>query len=198
MKTPLRWQASEYDCVPTTFVNALSYLFDREDIPPVVVQRVYLYCLDSISARREFGHGTSDYATALLANWLAEFRHRKFAVDAEVLEGTSVGFGGGSKISECLNAGGVALLGVTHYGRHWHYILALRVEDRWLYAFDPYPKAARASKAGKYEFLPDADPLRQEPNLRIHYDWIDTSSDKSPFRFGVKSRRDCVLLRRRK
>lgn len=195
MKTPFRWQASEYDCVPTTFVNALSFLFDREEIPPVVVQRVYLYCLDSISARREFGHGTSGFATALLANWLGEFRHKTFKVDAEVLDGATVGFGGGSKISECLNGGGVALLSVTHFGKHWHYILGMRVEDRWLYAFDPYPKSVRANKAGCFEFLPGSTGLH-EPNLRIHYDWIDTSSDKSPFRLGVKSRRDCVLLRR--
>ena len=33
MKVPLRYQNTEYDCGTTKFVNALAYLYDREDIP---------------------------------------------------------------------------------------------------------------------------------------------------------------------
>ena len=31
MKVPLRYQNTEYDCGTTSFVNALAYLYDRED-----------------------------------------------------------------------------------------------------------------------------------------------------------------------
>ena len=34
MKNPLRYQLSEYDCGPTSMLNALAFLFEREDIPP--------------------------------------------------------------------------------------------------------------------------------------------------------------------
>ena len=33
MKIPLRYQISEYDCGPTSMLNAVSYLFEREEIP---------------------------------------------------------------------------------------------------------------------------------------------------------------------
>ncbi len=195
MKTPFRLQVSEYDCVPTTFLNGLSYLFERDQIPPIVVQRVFLYCLDSISPRREHGHGTTGYACALLANWLSEFRHPKFSLEAQYLEGGAVNLSGGNKIAQCLNAGGAALVSVTHYGGCRHYVMAIRSENRWLYFFDPYPKTAKASKADRYEFLPG--PVGREANLRVHYDWADANSNKSPFRFGLRAERECVLLRPR-
>ena len=34
MKIPLRYQMSEYDCGPTALLNAMSFLFDRAEIPP--------------------------------------------------------------------------------------------------------------------------------------------------------------------
>ena len=34
MKVPLRYQMTEYDCGPTSLLNAVSYLFEREEIPP--------------------------------------------------------------------------------------------------------------------------------------------------------------------
>ena len=37
MKIPLRYQMSEYDCGPTSMLNAISYLFEREEIPPRLV-----------------------------------------------------------------------------------------------------------------------------------------------------------------
>ena len=32
MKIPLRYQNTEYDCGTTSFINALAYLYDREDV----------------------------------------------------------------------------------------------------------------------------------------------------------------------
>lgn len=33
MKNPLHYQFSEYDCGPTSMQNAISFLFEREEIP---------------------------------------------------------------------------------------------------------------------------------------------------------------------
>ena len=46
MKNPLRYQMTEYDCGPTSMLNAVSYLFQREEIPPEIVRSIMLYCLD--------------------------------------------------------------------------------------------------------------------------------------------------------
>ena len=37
MNNPLRYQMTEYDCGPTSMLNAVSYLFRREEIPPEIV-----------------------------------------------------------------------------------------------------------------------------------------------------------------
>lgn len=62
MKSPLRYQFSEYDCGPTTMLNAVSYLFEREEIPPEIIRNVMLYSLDCYSnkesqPRRHEPHG---------------------------------------------------------------------------------------------------------------------------------------------
>lgn len=47
MKSPLRYQMSEYDCGPTTMLNGISYLFPRESISPEIIRNIMLYSLDS-------------------------------------------------------------------------------------------------------------------------------------------------------
>ena len=46
MKIPLRYQNTEYDCGTTSFINALAYLYDREDVPVELIKAVYKYTLD--------------------------------------------------------------------------------------------------------------------------------------------------------
>ena len=53
MKNPLHYQLSEYDCGPTAMLDAISYLFDREEILPEIIRNVMLYCLDCM-ARKGF------------------------------------------------------------------------------------------------------------------------------------------------
>ena len=63
MHSPLRYQLTNYDCGPTTMLNAVSFLFDREDIPPEIVRNVMLYSLDCYSAEGAPGRaGTSRMA----------------------------------------------------------------------------------------------------------------------------------------
>lgn len=57
MKIPLKYQSSEYDCVPTTFLNALNFLFERKDIPPGVINAIMLYSLDTFNRKGEAGKG---------------------------------------------------------------------------------------------------------------------------------------------
>ena len=40
MKNPLHYQFSEYDCGPTTMQNAISFLFEREEIPPEILRNI--------------------------------------------------------------------------------------------------------------------------------------------------------------
>lgn len=166
VKIPFRLQVTEYDCAPITFVNALVYLFERPEIPPIVLQRIYSTCLDGISYRGELACGTSDLAVQLLGQWLSEYRDKraKFAVEATYVAGKSVHLRKGSELISCLNSGGLSLLSITHYRDYLHYVLALYIDDGWLYAFDPYPKTQRSNRPG-YEFIESKD--LHSPNIRI-------------------------------
>ena len=71
MKIPLRYQISEYDCGPTSLLNAMSFLFQREEISPELIRNIMLYSLDSYGSGGVLGKsGTSRMAMAFLSNWL--------------------------------------------------------------------------------------------------------------------------------
>jgi hypothetical protein len=56
-------------------INAVSYLFKRKEIPPMVIRHIYLYCLDTVGRNARFGiGGTSKYAARLVGNWLDSYR----------------------------------------------------------------------------------------------------------------------------
>ena len=57
MKNPLHYQLSEYDCGPTSMMNAIAYLFEREEIPPEAIRNTMLYCLDCHSKEGMPGKG---------------------------------------------------------------------------------------------------------------------------------------------
>lgn len=196
MKTQFRQQVSEYDCVPTTFVNALSYLFERHEIPPIVVQRMYLYCFDSLSARQNIGHGTSGLAVQLLGQWLGSYRHKGFRLEAAYYSGAAVHLRQGNPISRCLTAGGVGLLCVTHQGGTFHYILAISLSDGWLQCYDPYQRTSRSNRPNCYEYIQGGEP--HSPNLRIACSWLNTKSNKGQFHLGSITERECLLLQRDK
>lgn len=194
MQVPFRLQASNYDCVPTTALNALSYLFTRDEIPPLAIQRIFMYCLDSISIRQNIGHGTSTYAVQLFGNWLNEFKTKRFQAAATYISGSEVHLSNNNRIARTLNAGGVALIRIKIAGNSWHYILAIKIDGPWLYAFDPHPKTSKSNAKDKFEFL--LQEHGQSPNLRIKKEWLDTLSNKAAYRFGTSNEREALLLER--
>ncbi len=198
MKVAFRQQASNYDCVPTTFMNALTYLFDRREIPPFVIQRIYRECLDVEASR-----GTSGQAVRDLGFWLSNYKEKsfsKFAVESKFITGEQVHLRQRSKILRCLNDDGAALLSVYAGDQSLHYILAFKCEDGWLYCYDPYPRAKKLVVNESVQFIDSNG--QQEPNLKIRCDWIDKDMKKAKkpddrkFILGDNDDRECLLLNR--
>ena len=73
MKIPLRYQNTEYDCGTTSFVNALAYLYDRENIPIELLKAIYRFTLDveGIDGIKGKG-GTSREHAELLSKYFIE------------------------------------------------------------------------------------------------------------------------------
>ncbi|KAF0221147.1 MAG: hypothetical protein FD174_645 [Geobacteraceae bacterium] len=198
MKVPFRQQVSEYDCGPTSLINALSYLFDRREIPPFVVHRVYKDCLDIESSR-----GTSSRAIQDLGFWLSHYkekRYKKFAVESKFISGDQVHLQKNSKILQCINSDGAALMIVHSSRNNWHYIIGLRSEGGWLHCYDPSPRSKRFINSDAVQFVDTTG--QQDPNLIIRCDWLDKNfkktkdSDERKYVFGSVNDRECLLLNR--
>lgn len=138
MKNPLHYQLSDYDCGPTSVLNAVSYLFEREQIPPEIVRNVMLYCLDCHSLDGTPGKlGTSTSAMMFLSNWLDNFgKVGIMPISSFYLSGEMVYLGQSSSVNDALVRGGAVV--VRLFYDEWHYILLTGINDEYIYAFDPY------------------------------------------------------------
>lgn len=148
MKNPLQYQLSEYDCGPTTMLNAISFLFEREEISPVVIRNVMLYCLDSYNGEGIMGKsGTSSAAMMFLSNWINGYgKIGQLAVSCSYISGKSVWVGKGSRINDALCRGGAVILRVFY--DCGHYVLLTGIEGECVRMFDPYYTEGLFSQQG--------------------------------------------------
>ncbi len=197
MYIPLQYQISEYDCVPTSFINAVSCLFRRHEIPPMVIRYIYMYSLDTVGKNSRLGiAGTSKYAVRLLGSWLNSYKLKKFSAKTEFLEGEEVHFARSGRILNCLEDEGVALVKIYLYSRESHYLLLLSCEEDWVFCFDPYYRKAIRGLDGKVEMLKTNDV--RSPNLKINRRWLDRQDPRDRFCSGpVKTREGLLMWRDR-
>ena len=136
-KTPLSYQITEYDCGLTTIINALRYLFKREEIEPRVLKMITEYTLDKTNNNGEIGKGgTSIYAMEYLSKWFNELSNiSNMKLVTKIIKGNKVNTKNEDLI-ECLNNGGVAILSVWLSDEH--YVLCSRIDEKYAYLFDPY------------------------------------------------------------
>ena len=138
MKNPLHYQLSEYDCGPTSMLNAMSYLFQREEIPPEIVRNIMLYCLDCYGADGAAGKsGTSCMAMMFLSNWLNGFGQAgHLPISSRYLSGEAVNLRQNSSLRDALYRGGAAVVRLDLDG--WHYVLLTGIQEDRVFLFDPY------------------------------------------------------------
>lgn len=193
MKTPMQYQVSVFDCVPMCFINALAYLFHREEIPTTVIHHVHLYAYDVVGKRNELGWGTSAASVELVSFFLESYRTKKFQVETEFLLEEEVQLGRGNPLDACLEKGGVVLCRIR-MGWFFHYALAISADKDRLYFFDPMLRQRIQGYKGRVEIL-ESD--GHEPNMSITRDWLDGKCrKKSRFCFGPVDERQALLVRR--
>lgn len=189
MKNPLRYQMTEYDCGPSSMLNAVSYLFEREEIPPEILRSIMLYCLDCFGADGSSGkRGTSCTAMMFLSNWLNGFGQTgALPVSSQYLSGESVNFSQNSRLRDALQRGGAAVVRLDFEG--WHYVLLTGLEKDQVRLFDPY-----------YRQEPFADSHLQmvwdhpaEYNRIVPISYLEKTAIE-PYAFGPPEGREAVLL----
>lgn len=138
MKNPLRYQVSEYDCGPTSMLNAVSYLFAREEIQPEILRNIMIYSLDCYGQSGVLGQsGTSRMAMMFLSRWLSGVGEAGLLpIECQYHSGKSVYLGEQSLVVDALNRGGVVVMRLYMDGEH--YVLLTKREGENIYLFDPY------------------------------------------------------------
>jgi len=192
MKVPLHYQLSEYDCGPTTLLNAVSYLFAREEIPPEIIRNVMLYSLDCYSREGAGRAGTSRMAMMFLANWLDGFgRATDLPLSTQYLAGKSVYIGQQSQINDALHRGGVAVVRLIYEVEH--YVLLTGDKDGHIYMFDPWYLPENSDEFAGQDITITLDHLTQY-NRIVPYACFNQSSRVSDYSLGPVAEREAVLL----
>ena len=189
MNNPLRYQLTEYDCGPTSMLNAMSYLFPREEIPPEIVRNVMLYCLDCFGADGASGKsGTSCMAMMFLSNWLNGFGQAgHLPISSRYLSGKDVNFSQNGLLRDALQRGGAAVVRLDLDG--WHYVLLTGLREEQVYLFDPYFLTA---PTGPPE-IQMIDDHPAEYNRIVPVRFFDRET-RDYYAFGPSDGREAVLL----
>ncbi|CRZ35767.1 peptidase C39-like protein [Herbinix hemicellulosilytica] len=189
MKIPLQYQRTEYDCGPTSLLNAISFLIDREDFPPDILRHCMMYTLDSYNEKGEaYKNGTSKMAMIFLAGWLNEYaRVTKFPIYTETLSGKDVYIREGSKIIEALRQGGAVVVRV--FLDCGHYITLTGISDNAIEVFDPYYQETLSYKE-------EISIIHDKPfsaNRRVAFD-VFNREENTPYALGPVENREAVIL----
>lgn len=189
MKNPLHYQLSEYDCGPTSMLNAMSYLFRREELPPEIIRNIMLYSLDCYGADGASGKsGTSCMAMMFLANWLSGVGHAGLLpVTCRHLTGHEVHLGPTGYLCDALRRGGAAVVRLEMEGEH--YVLFTGLEDGGVRLFDPYFRV-EPFPAADIRLVNDA-PFSH--NRVVPYAYFEGAAD-GLYSLGGRDDREAVIL----
>ena len=194
MKNDLIHQSSEYDCGPTSMVNAIRFLFEREEIQPGVLKHIWLMGIDTYCDKGHVGrHGTSRASMRYMSDWLIEFgKGCCFPVQAEFLDGEDCVVEPNSRAWNCLAQGGCVVMR-CYTGKIPHYVLLTALLDSGeVGLFDPYAEDVHFTEPGRR--VVEGEPKRM--NRAVRYDLLNLT-EQEDYAMGEFTERDMVLVQRR-
>lgn len=189
MKNPLHYQMTEYDCGPTSMLNGISFLFEREQIPPEIIRETMLYCMDCHGADGICGKkGTSCTAMMFLANWYNNFAQQgQLPVECQYLRGEGVAIEDNSPVMRALQTGSAVVVRLWLDEPHYSLLTGF-TEDGRVLMFDPYFVAEPFSD--KVEFIHD-HPFTYN---RIVPAGLMNAEGETLYALGEKSVREAIIL----
>ena len=188
MKIPLRFQITEYDCGTVCLQNAISYLFDRENIPAELIKSVFLYTLDCYDSDGKVGQGgTSVEAMGMMCRWINDYSNKHdFGVNCVHLENRKVDL---DVIKKCLKKNGCAILRTYLDGDH--YVLITDADDDYVYLWDPYYLDEKYYDEEKKVIIELNEPFKYNRKVAISR---FNSHVRKDFTLGSFDKRECILF----
>ena len=172
-------------------LNAMSFLFSREELPPEILRNTMLYCLDCYGKEGHPGKsGTSCMAMMFLSNWLDGFgRAGLLPVSSRYLRGEEVFIGEGSRLNDALCRKGVAV-GPQCCEDQPHAPNTGDTEEEILH-FDPYYQEEPFKGAESSVRIDLKHPLWY--NRRVPFSFFNRETQEL-YALGEKDTREAVLL----
>ena len=191
MKNKLICQSTIFDCGPTSITNALRFLFDREEILPMLVKQVWLMSLDTYgddgSPCKE---GTSKASMRYMADWFNYFSEKQhFPLKSKFLELDNALIEKGSSVWNCLDHGGCAVVRVWYKGTGHYVLLTQLLSDNLIGLFDPYEEETLESDPNWRPVFDD--PCRKNREVRAD---LFNHTEVITYAMGEPERREVLLL----
>lgn len=137
MKSPLLYQTTDADCGKTSLINALVYLFEREEIPPQVIDYITRVTGDCNLGINGYYRGTSAHALAFAGAWCNDYlANAGMPIRCEALRDDEVSLAHDAPLATALRNGAVAVCGCSVNVDH--YVLMTGFEGNRVRMFDPY------------------------------------------------------------
>ena len=191
MKTPLRYQITEFDCGSVSLLNCITYLFKREEIPAELVKAISSYTLDCYDEYGNLGQkGTSREAVQYISRWITNYSESKdFGVKCKYLSGEEVTV---EKIKVCIKDGGCVNLR-TYQGCE-HYVTITNIDEDFVYIFDPYYYPESHYKNNDSVFYEANEPFRYNRKITMKRFLSEREYESA---LGPIPKRECVLFNRK-
>lgn len=191
MKVPLRFQITEYDCGTVSLLNALSFLYEREEIPALLIKQIHKYMLDCYDENGNLGNGgTSREATLHLTKWITEYtKNNNFDVICKRMTGDAVNY---ENIFSCLKNNGVVF--IRCWQTYEHYVIVTKIKKQKIYIFDPYYFDETYYDKDKQVKIILNKPFSHNRIVSFKRFFSETHKD---FAIGPILNRECILISRK-
>ena len=195
MKSPLRYQPTNYDCGTTSLVNALIYLFERKQLTPDVIQYITaLTCDKYVGELPEHRGGTSTHAVEFAGIWFNHYAEKTgFPLRCEYLTGAEdVNMKPGSRIEAALREGAAVVAG-TCLGVD-HYVLLTGMDGDRVRLFDPYYDTWPLHDLGDATVV--GTEMADDPFAcnRVVERWVFDEPAGTPYTFEQRTCREALIM----
>lgn len=190
MKIPLRFQITEFDCGTVSLTNAISYLFERKEIPAELVKEISSYTLDCYDNKGNIGGGgTSREAIEYLSKWITNYsKNKDLGIKCVYNNDNEVTI---DVIKNCIDNKGVVFL--RTYLDCEHYVIVTNIDKENVYIFDSYYLDADYYDDENFVEIVFDQPFKY--NRIVSLKRFDTQTKKD-FSLGPIGRRECVCIYR--
>lgn len=136
MKIPLRFQITEFDCGTVALQNAISYLYDRENVPAELVRAISIYTVNCYDEKGNISDaGNSRDIMNMMTSWVDEFVNKyDFGLSCKRVLGERVDI---QDIKRCVDGNGCVLLR-TYQNNNNHFVIITKMDEDFVYMWDSY------------------------------------------------------------